>query len=304
MRRHTYQSDTRAGMHRHRGMRIPLLLLLAFLLGGFGYWYSQTQLGSDSEQGSEQSVEVQNEETVSTEPQLEQDEEQPLPEVQEELDAWLADAPTNVTYSVVVRDPLTETVLAEHNADETFFSASIYKLYVAYLGLLDIDAGVEDPSEIYNQGRSREQCITEMVRDSDSPCAEQMWNEQGKQASTDKLAQDFGFSGTSMEAVTTTARDAATLLVRLQRSRDLSESSEEQLRTALREQIYREAIPAGVPRATVYNKVGFYETGWLDAAIVALPSGREVVVVIFADNTGSEPIASMTEAIIAPLLEQ
>lgn len=302
--RHTYQSDPRARVRRHRGIRTPLLLLIVFLLAAFVFWYFQTQSGDDPQQSPEQSIGAQNEEAVSIEPQPDQKEEQPLPGIQDELDAWLADASANVTYSVMVRDPLTDTVLAEHNADETFFSASIYKLYVAYLGLLDIDAGAKDPNEVYNQGRSREQCITEMVRDSDSPCAEQMWNEQGKQASTQKLRQDFGFSGTSMEAVTTTARDAATLLARLQQGRDLSEPSEEQLRTALREQIYREAIPAGVPRATVYNKVGFYETGWLDAAIVTLPSGREVVVVIFADNAGSAPIASLTEAIMEPLIDK
>jgi beta-lactamase class A len=271
------------------------------LLSAFGYrlYQQRSDISMDTEP-VEQIVVQEVSPQVEPEPKV-----VPLASVQSELDAWLESAvsPT-ATYSVLLSDPLAEDVLAEHNADETFFAASIYKLYVAYLGLMDIDANLENPNEQYNQGRTREQCITEMIRDSDSPCAEQMWVEQGKQESTTRLNDLFGFTGTSMEAVTTTARDASTIMSRLQREVDLSTESTQLLRQALQDQIYDQAIPAGAPRAEVYNKVGFYETGWLDTAIIKLPSGREVILTIYADGAGSRQIASLTQAIITPLLAE
>lgn len=290
-----YQAPGRKGIKRHSHIFIPVIFVCLLLAGAFVYRY--VLVGEDtsvSEQSEIVTPEEPEEQTTETEIA-------PLPSVQAELDEWLAGA--SGTHSVQLIDPETQAVLAEHNADEVFFAASIYKLYVAYLGLMDIDDNEVDPEELYNQGRTRKQCIIEMVRDSDSPCAEQMWAEQGKESSTERLTDLFGFSGTSMTAVTTTARDATTLLVRLQQQQDLSAESDRLLRTALREQIYREAIPTGAPETTVYNKVGFYETGWLDTAIVELPDDREVILTIFSDGAGSRQIASMTEALITPLLD-
>ncbi len=297
-----YQSNNKpTGLRRHRHLLVPFFLLVLFLSLAFGYWlYQQSNdtpiITEQVEQEAVQEAPAQSE----PEPEIVL-----LNNVQSELDAWLDSATTaSTTYSVLLKDPLTQSVLAEHSADEPFFAASIYKLYVAYLGLMDIDAGLENPSEQYNQGRTREQCIREMIRASDSPCAEQMWAEQGKAESTARLRDLFGLSGTSMEAITTTARDATTIMSRLQRGDDLSTDSTQLLRQVLENQMYRQAIPAGVPDATVYNKVGFYETGWLDTAIIELPSGREVILSVYVDGAGSRQIASLTEAIMTPLLAE
>lgn len=266
------------------------------LAGAFFSYYFFGDQDESTESGVEQSQNNQqpDEAEVAQEPEVES-----LPDQQANLDSVIPSL--RGTHSVQLIDTETGTILAEYQETESFFAASIYKLYVAYLGLIDIENGDYEASEVYNQGRTRQQCIVEMVRDSDSPCAEQMWVEQGREVSTERL-QGFGFANTSMTALTTTVEDANRLLLRLQQKDDLNATSEELLRSALKEQIYRQAVPAAVPEAVVYNKVGFYETGWLDSAIVLLPNGREVILSIFVDSAGSREVAAITEAILSELV--
>lgn len=283
---------------RYRHLKWPLLFVVLFLLGGLVYFLVMGQ--ADSETADQPSAGV----SETSEPASEEPEPQisTLPSMQAELDAVL---PTvSGEHAVLLEDPTTGDVLAAHREDASYFTASIYKLYVAYLGLVDIQNDATEPDELYNQGRTRQQCIIEMIRESDSPCAEQMWAEQGKAASTERLASSFGFEHTSMEALTTTVHDANIIMKRLQQQKDLNDDNTQLLREALGDQIYREAIPSAVPETKVYNKVGFYETGWLDVAIIELPSGREVVLSIFSDAASYPEVRAITEAIVAPLFEE
>jgi beta-lactamase class A len=222
-----------------------------------------------------------------------------FPSVQQELDVWLESA--RGEYGVVLQDPVNGSILATHQQDKQFFSASIYKLYVAYLGLQDIESGIYEADEVYVGNSTRLECIVLMVRDSDSPCAETMWVEQGKDRATQRL-REFGLQYTDMNTLQTAASDANILMMRLQQEKDLNKVHTELLRTALREQIYRDAIVAALPSAAVYNKVGFYETGWHDTAIIQLASGKELVLTIFNKDAGSRQTKALTETLFNPLI--
>ncbi|CAN5651944.1 hypothetical protein BH23PAT2_BH23PAT2_01480 [soil metagenome] len=283
---------------KHRRMLIPAIVLVVLLAGAF--IYQRNKANPDSRAQDIPVIQKSDEEVAETEPS--EPDIDSLPSVQQELDAYIAGVAGGVTFGVILEDSLTGEVLASHRANEPYFAASIYKLYVAYLGLIDIEAGLYEPDEPYTQGLTREACISAMIRDSNSPCAEKMWVEQGKEASDDRL-KEFGVTNTSMVAITTTAHDANRILYRLQQETDLGSDSSALLRQALKDQIYKEAIPTGLPSTTVYNKVGFYETGWHDAAIVTLPSGREVVLTVFNQNAGSRQTAALARTIFEPLLD-
>ncbi len=283
-------------------MKAPLLLVVVFLLVAltlFLFANNQDDATQSSQQDSEANV-------VEDQPD---DDEEPLtslPNLQDELDVVLGSV--RGTHSVLVEDPATGDVLASHRRDEPYFTASIYKLYVAYMGLQDIQAGVYDADELYNQGRTRQECIVAMLRDSDSPCPEQMWEEQGRDTGNQRLSE-LGLTNTDLLAITTTVRDANTILKRLYLESDLTSDNTTLMRDALRdfpERDFRQGLPSAFAEddgVVVYNKPGLYDEGWLDAAIVTLPSGREVIVSIYSDAAYYQEVRAITQAIFAPLLD-
>lgn len=213
--------------------------------------------------------------------------------LQATLDKWAADQ--TGTASVVITDTSGE-VLAKHNPNDEMFAASIYKLYVAYEGYRQLDAGAVDPSEIYVGGWTRKKCLDEMIRSSHSPCAEKLWAELGKQATTDKLIT-YGITNTDMTALTTTADDAAKMLVRIQQGVGLSKASQQAFLTSMKQQIYRDALPSGFV-GTVYDKVGFRETTeYHDVGILEFKDGRRLIVSVMTENVGTAGIRQLAEVI-------
>lgn len=227
-----------------------------------------------------------------------------LPSVQAELDEVLQTV--RGTHSVMVEDLETGDILASHRVDETYFTASIYKLYVAYMGLLDIQEGIHEPDEPYNQGRTRLECIEVMLKDSDSPCPEQMWVEQGRDVGNVRLAE-LGLTNTDLLGMETTPQDANIILSRLYQGLDLDDEYKQFMLDALRdfpERDFRQGLPSAFDNeaVVVYDKPGLYDEGWLDAAIIELPSGRAVAVSIYSDSAYYEEVRTIAGAIIAPLI--
>lgn len=219
--------------------------------------------------------------------------------LQQVLDDW---ASTHAgMYSVVIKDTDGKT-LAKTNAHTSYFTASIYKLYVAYIGYQRIDDGTYSPSETYLNGWTRQKCLYEMIHQSHSPCAEKMWVELGKQNLTNEL-EKYGLKDTSMVGLTTSAADAAIILSRLQKGQDLSQASREAFLKSMKTQIYRDALPTGFTTAVVYDKVGFNgKIEYHDVAIVKFDDGRELIVSVLTKNAGSGNIAGLARAIQASVL--
>lgn len=184
-------------------------------------------------------------------------------------------------------------VYAEAQADRVFGSESIYKLYVAYLGYQQLDAGTVRADQSYSAGRTRLQCLDLMIRTSDSPCAEKLLSELGKSAVDVKL-KAYGLNNTSARGMKTTARDAAKVLELVQRGVDLSVDSRARLLESLKNQQYRNGLPKGFTGSTVYNKVGFRDlVQYNDVALVALADGRIVTVAVMTENAGVKNIARL-----------
>lgn len=225
----------------------------------------------------------------------------PVIEVQPVLDNWNASQTGKA--SVVVYDLENKKTVGSLLPDEQYFTASIYKLYVAYFGYQKIADGTHDFNQPYVSGYSRGQCLDAMIRSSFSPCAEKMWVELGKQNLTDRL-RAYGLTDTSLVGLYTSAKDAALILQRLFERRDLGEDHTSLFLESLKTQDpkYRKGLPQGFQNSTVYNKVGYNgQVEYHDAAIVSLKNGRHYAVTILTERIGTNNIIALSKAIEATL---
>ena len=227
--------------------------------------------------------------------------EEPAPQfnakkLQQAVDNWANKQSGAV--SVVITDK-TGDILAEKNPNEVMFAASIYKLYVAYEGYRRVDNGTFDPDEKYLGEWTRAKCLDEMIRSSHSPCAEKMWVEIGKEELTNTL-RSYTISNTSMTNITTTANDAAKMLVRIETDEGLSKESRKAYLNSMKNQKYRDALPKGFANQTVYDKVGFnQQIEYHDVGIVEFADGRRLIVAVQTKRVGTANIAALASAIAA-----
>lgn len=218
--------------------------------------------------------------------------------VQPIIDTW--EQSQSGRYSIVVYDLANNEIIGEKHADDVYFAASIYKLYVAYEGYLAAERGVYNLNEPYLNGQTRKQCLDKMIRESDSPCGEKLWAELGKVELTDTL-RSYGLTHTSMTNLTTTAHDAATLLIRLLQNDEL-EQHKNLLLASMKDQIYRDALANGFAGATFYNKVGFRDFDeYHDVGILELQDGRQYVVSMLTDSIGTAAMANLGSQLLTAL---
>jgi hypothetical protein len=180
--------------------------------------------------------------------------------------------------------------------------ASLYKLYVAYLALLDAQNGVRDLDEPFLYGYSRQKCIDKMIRESHSPCGEKYMAELDRGNIENRLIK-YGLTDTDFGAFVTSAGDIDRILNRLYRQQELDSRHTAILLGAMKGQIYDDTIKAGAPKAVVVaNKVGFRGLiEYHDVAIVYLPDGRAFSISILTQNAGPRRIADLAAALISAM---
>ncbi len=228
----------------------------------------------------------------------------PLVNLQPVVDEWLAKQ--SAEYSIVVYDPANKQIIASNKPDEKYFAASLYKLFVAYLALVDFQNGTQNPDEELWGGYTRKECVDLMIRESHSPCGEAMMADMGQETLRERVSQ-MGIENTIFAGITTTARDSALILQYIVEGRDLNAENTVFLRNAMRVQPekYRRGLPQGAPEATWDTKVGWnQEYNYHDVGIMTLPNGREYVVAILSYGNGSPaPIADFAATIYDALKE-
>ena len=227
----------------------------------------------------------------------------PVINLQPLVAAWAAKQ--NGRASVAVYDLANKKIVASLNPDRQYFAASIYKLYVAYIGYQKIADGTYDADEPYLSGYTRAECLDAMIRESYSPCGEKWWNELGRENLTARM-KDYGLKNTSLAGLYTSAGDAAIILQRLFERQDLTKAHRAAFLDSMKDQpaLYRRGFPSGFSKSTVYNKVGWnLQTEWHDTAIITLPNGRSYVITVLSENVGSSQIKSLGQAIESRLTD-
>lgn len=186
--------------------------------------------------------------------------------------------------SVVVSNLKTGETLASLNPQNTYFTASLYKLYMALLAYQDIDAGELNGGQPLVQHSQYgpldlNACLYLMVQISDSVCGEAVLNLYDYGEAQIRLRQ-LGLPHINMPAFSMSASDAANLLALIYTGEDLRPASHARLLDSLRYQYYSHVLRAAFKaRDNVYNKVGYSESVWHDIGFVEF-SERDAVLAI------------------------
>lgn len=255
-------------------------------------WFLFVRAEKSGAPGS-QTSQTNNEQASESRPQF------PFTDLQSVVDTW--DASQSGTASVVIYDLDNDKTAASLNPDRVYFSASLYKLFVAYVGYQKVADGTYDLDDSYLSGYTRGKCLDEMIRSSSIPCGEKMALEIGSSAIMEKL-RSFGFKFTNMSGAyaTTSASDVTIILIKIANGEGLSEEHKNLYLDSMKTQpdLYRRGLPKGFESVTVYNKVGWNLTReWHDAAIIVLPDGHRYVVTVLTESVGMNNIAKLATAI-------
>lgn len=273
-----YKPKKKKVSHKH----IILLVIAALLVGALVWFiFGKQKAHSPSQPSEEQKIETTE---AAAQPQL--------PNLQPVIDEFVANHPG--IYAVKITDEKGSS-LAVINGDKQFFTASIYKLYVAYVGYQKIDDGTYNLNDPYLSGYTRGKCLDAMIRDSYSPCAEKMWVELGKEKLT-KQMEGYGLTNTSLTGLSTSANDAAIILKKISTGEGLSKESQAAYLNSMKTQDakYRRGLPSGFKSAVVYNKVGWnLDQEWHDTAIVELVNGQKVIISVLTTGAGYQNTAAL-----------
>jgi beta-lactamase class A len=171
------------------------------------------------------------------------------------------------------------------NADQEFIAASTYKILAAYA--------------MFHAGNAPD-CLDDMIIYSDNDCPLNYLARYGWSRLTED-ARDIGATRTWFDSSThTTANDLATVLEQIYDGSLLSEVDNDRLLDDMKQQVFRDGIPAGIPEAEVADKVGFLDGLLHDAGIVYSPKG-DFVLVIMTDGYSWGAIADVAAEIYAQI---
>lgn len=287
-------------------LRLLLIFLTAFgitLVGGIA---AKTLIHSSSNNAS-----TPPEETVTPEDPEPSDSVTTIPEfidLQPTVDTWLQTAPGNV--GLMIYDLDNDQVVAASNENRIFNTASVYKLFFAYDGYREIDAGRDDGTAVLvttpDKGTlTTSMCLDLIIRESYNGCADPLRADPNRFARAEALAAELQLSHTSSAGLYSSAADLTKLMKLYWRHPDLNADSWAQIQDSMLNQPattynWRQGLPAGFSIAEVYDKVGWNYTGsywsiYNDVAFLVFPEqNRHYIMVVLTENFPTyQPIASL-----------
>lgn len=212
---------------------------------------------------------------------------------------------TSGNRSVLIYDLENEQVVGEYNTTETYNTASLYKLFVVYEGYLRIERGEwlsSDPA-----GRSDKsilECLDLAIRESNSTCAESLWQMIGHEALDSIIENDFDIHDSDISRLNSNPQDILKIMIKFYQHDELTNGEliarmkDSFLNQPTTTYNWRQGLPSGFSRANVYNKVGWdynpdgkYWNIYHDAAIVEFPEqNRHYIVVVMTNRVPFEKI--------------
>lgn len=213
-------------------------------------------------------------------------------------------------YTVEVRELDGGARLVRLDAAKHREPASIFKLFVAYGVFTRIDQGTLSYDSRLASGLTVRSCLRAMIEPSDNYCATDLRQRIGTKW-LNRLLHGHGFTGTTFwydghRTKTTTTADVARVLTRLARGQLVSKASSARFLRLLETQVWREAIPPGLPDGvrqaskpgTLWTKTGLVET---DSAIVWGPRSRYVLVAMGSNGATTHAITRISKAVYREL---
>lgn len=279
------------GKNRGTCLWVALLLILVTTLTAVVWLMVDGILKANNEAEETSAVEIAEPTEVElevVEPEVTKIDFQPV------VDAW-ANA-TSGNESVLIYDLEREEVVGEYRADESYNTASLYKLFVVYEGYRRVQNGAwQADAPAGTTGHTVLECLDLSIRESHSLCAEALWGIIGHDALDQIVASDFGATNSDISHLISNPRD---ILKIMQIFYEHSEITNPDLVARMQDSFlnqpsttynWRQGLPSGFGGAKVYNKVGWEWNGsrwniYHDVAIVEFPeAGRHFAVVVMTN---------------------
>ena len=209
--------------------------------------------------------------------------------------------------SIVIFDLENNETVGVYNPDETYNTASLYKLFVVYEGYRRIQSGQWNPNDVAGKtGSTIIDCLDKSIRESHSECAETIKTLIGYDTLNEIIDNDFGIHNTNTTLLISTPRDVMSMMKIYYEHPDITnESLIETMKDSFLNQpitVYnwRQGLPSGFTKANVYNKVGWdFDPDrniwniYHDAAIVEFPDlNRHYIVVVMTNYVPFQKITA------------
>lgn len=234
---------------------------------------------------------------------------QKLPIEDKELEQLLATWTNGRTaeYGISVREITGDLRFANYNGEAKMVPASTYKLYAAYAILHAIENGEYSLNYTLSTGQTVTECLSDMIINSDNECGRAIGFLLGWE-NINTLLRSQGFSSTELNNYigsgtdpvgdkTTTAQTLALFLTKLEKSQLLNEDHTTLLKNLMKEQVWRERIPAGISSSVVIaDKPGWLDNIQTDAAIVYGEQSTYIVVILSTEDS-PQPLAELSTKI-------
>lgn len=222
-------------------------------------------------------------------------------ELQSILEAWVKKHPSQ-KWSVVVYGLKGDVRSAGVNQDQTYPTASVYKLLLTYPLFQQETLESLKSKQITAGGKSvsLDYCVREMIHSSSNPCGHAVAKYIGWEKA-DQFLREAGYANTDLknETPTTTAADVAAYLKDLYNGVILEENNRQFVINLLSKQIWRDAIPRGCKACSmVADKVGYMPSVFHDAGIIEHASGAYVLSV-FTSEAKPRQISELTRQVQA-----
>lgn len=235
-------------------------------------------------------------------------------ELEEAIDGFTSN---DSAVSVVVRR-LDGSGSVAINSDATYYTASLFKVFVMYevyrqrdLGSLSFDEEMEvtqewidlalGPSQYTTPGElvTIQRALSAMITLSDNVTANMLADRAGWdniRASVARLGLDQTVLGGG--ELLTTAADMGAFMEALYDGEDLGRATSDEMIALLAEQKVRDRIPKYLPAdLRIANKTGSWDDVTHDAGIVYGPSGAYVIVVMVGRGSAHETIAEISRLV-------
>ena len=222
------------------------------------------------------------------------------------IDDWVKG--TGGNKSVIVYDIERDEMAGEYNPDESYNTASLYKLFVVLEGYHRVQAGEWRADEMAGAtGKTILQCLDLAIRESYSLCAETLWSKIGRAELDDIIVNNYHIVNSDISSLISNPRDILAIM-KLFYAHDaitdatlLAQMKDSFLNQPTTTYNWRQGLPSGFTRANVYNKVGWdfnpngnYWNIYHDAAIVEFPeSNRHFIVVVMSNRLPFQQIRQL-----------
>lgn len=284
--------------NRRRSFALSMSVL-AIISGGFfvGKEYAWPLLQNNSQ--IQRVQQVATDAFVSAEDNPDNKNAQPIRQEDELLASVLRDKietfPEDQRWSVFVYDLNTERT-ANVSSDDVFASGSLYKLFL--LEALENKLPFDQWQWTWVGDSSVADCVDSMLKNSDSPCAEELGEYVGWDA-IDDLSKESGYKKTKLsksDGRETSASDLGELFARLKKGQMLSDNARRFVFDSLYQQTLKKGMAEGCKQCRTANKLGELSDFAHDAGVVT-HGKHDYVLVIMSEGGTFEQVEEITKLI-------